>query len=78
MSKCHYCKDALIRKYDSDGTPTNFWTDKEENIYCDHCFWILYTVPEEKAIDNYNHDNKQVRKRARKKLVELEKIWGRF
>jgi len=33
MRKCHYCKDALIPEYDEDGTPINFWTDKEGNKY---------------------------------------------
>lgn len=76
MTKCHYCKNTLIREYDEDGIPINFWTNTNEDVYCDNCFWALYTVPEEKAINNYNHDNKKVRERARKKIQELEAFWG--
>jgi len=52
------------------------WEDKECRHYCDQCFYELYTIPEEKAIDNYNHDNKNVREKARTKLNQLESFWG--
>ena len=77
MVACNSCGDVIVPEFDKFwGKFKEPWEDKEGRPYCDQCFYELYTVPEEKAIDNYNHDNKKVRERARAKLKELEAFWG--
>jgi len=75
--QCCSCGLVIIPEFDEHEQEYNKpWEDKEGRSYCDQCFYELYTVPEEKAINNYNHDNKKVRERARLKLKKLKAFWG--
>ena len=76
MAVCVSCGDVFTLKHDKDGTPLNYWTDMTDQIYCDQCFYKLYTEPEEKALENYDNPNKKIRESARKKINQLEKFWG--
>ena len=77
MTKCCSCGNVIIPEFNEfEDHFDEPWTDAEGRTYCDQCFYELYIVPEEKAIDNYNHDNKKVRERARVKIKQLEEFWG--
>ncbi len=78
MTKCFSCGDVLIKEYDEEGTPLNFWTNLHGDVYCDQCYYELYTVPSEKAFDEQSHDDKRVRAKAEKKLKQLQEIWGTY
>jgi len=76
MVACASCGEVIQNDPDETGEPLSPWMDAEDRPYCDQCFWELYTVFEEKAIGNWNHDDRRVRERARNKVAELEKVWG--
>jgi len=76
MTSCQSCGNVLIRECDEEGTPTNHWYDKGGNIYCDQCFYELYTVPEEKTIDDLESNWKSIREKAKIKIKEFEAFWG--
>jgi len=77
--KCPSCGELVEAEFDEYWNEYKpFFEDAEGREYCDQCFHDLYTVHEEKAIDNYHHKDKRVRQRAKATLERLEKIWGRF
>ncbi len=77
MSKCTSCGLVIIPEFDEhEQEHIKPWEDIEGHKYCDQCFYVLYTVPFEKAVDNQSHDDKKVRARADKKIKELQAIWG--
>lgn len=74
--KCPSCGDVFVLKEDEDGWQLNCWTDSEDRIYCDQCFYELYSEPEEKALENWDSENKKSREDARNKINKLNKFWG--
>jgi hypothetical protein len=77
--KCCSCGLVIIAEFDEIEQEYNKpWEDQEGNRYCDQCYYEMFTSIEEKALENYNHDNKLVRERSRKKLKKLEEFWGNY
>lgn len=77
MANCFSCGLVIIPEFDEHEQEYNKpWTDIDDHEYCNQCFYELYTVPFEKAVDNQSHNDKRVRARAEKKIKEMQAIWG--